>query len=43
VLEGCSGACVAEQLGMSIDAVYKNKERFEVGLHHELQAVREFE
>jgi RNA polymerase sigma factor (sigma-70 family) len=42
-LEGCSGASVSEQLGMSIDAVYKNKERFEVGLNQELRVLRELE
>ena len=40
VLDGQSGAKTAERLGVSINCVYKNKERFEIGLNETLQTLR---
>jgi RNA polymerase sigma-70 factor (ECF subfamily) len=38
-LDGHSGAEVAEQLGISINLVYKNRERFEAHLERELKSI----
>jgi RNA polymerase sigma factor (sigma-70 family) len=40
VLEGSSGALVSQALGISLDLVYKNKERFERRLEDELRSLR---
>lgn len=40
VLEGNSGAFASQTLGISLDLVYKNKERFERRLEDELRSLR---
>lgn len=40
VLEGSSGALASQKLGISLDLVYKNKERFERRLDDELRSLR---
>lgn len=40
VIDGLSGAKTAELLGISINCVYKNKQRFETGFKDTLQSLR---